>query len=149
MSNLEEIKSQRDKLLLEKIAAARQVVAQLDPADPNYTQTVKDVTKFIADVSEEIRSREAITLEKERLEFDKKKTKEDNIFKGISLTATTVVAGVNAWLQIKAEKGRNERFKLATRKEEDEAIMTLTDRTTVQDGLREHEAPKVPWYKFW
>ena len=137
MDNINEVS---EKLLLTRINKATQMVADIDPADPDYSQKVRDITKFITDIDEDLRSHNEQSIERDRLEFEKKKAKSEERrgIVGMTLQALSLVS--NLFVAVNQENGRNERFRQAVAREKEEPLLGLTERTVVQDGLRERES---------
>lgn len=111
----------------------------LDLNDPKYPEKLRALTEayrqMVADKANEVTSEteeEKIRIEEKRLEFDtlveKKRRKFDYIKTGI-LAGLAVGSGAKSIWAIKR----------STEKEKDEAYLTLTDKTVMQDELREKQ----------
>ena len=111
----------------------------LDLNDPKYPEKLRALTEtyrqMVADDTNKVTSEteeEKIRIEEKRIDFDaqveKKRRKFDYIKTGI-LAGLAVGSGAKSIWAIKR----------STEKEKDEAYLTLTDKTVMQDELREKQ----------
>ena len=113
--------------------------------EKNRVETLK--VKSNAEV-EKMKAESAAMIEQSKADRDAKIEKGRSIGQIVStvinmiLTTLTIVAGV--WSTKATIDATNARFDRATAKEEFEPITTLTNKTTVQDGLRDSK----PFNKF-
>ena len=132
-------------------------IQKLDITDENYGRKFEAISQLYKQVVEDaknettrivegerLRVEEERTemekvLESEKLEDDRKKTFWSNLFDGIKIavSATVGIGGIAAGIW---------KFKRSTEKEKDDAYLTMTDKETVREGLRE---PTEKKWKFW
>lgn len=127
-------------------------IALLDGATGLYKQVVESNKNKIAilnmkENSENEKNKNDLTreIETKKVESNEKvETKKTissivtTVLNGI-LTIVSVIAGI--WTTKATIEAANMRFERATAKEFDEPITTLTNKTTVQDGLRDQTKP--------
>lgn len=121
---------------------------ELDLTSGNSIEQLEALAKLQHEVVEDTKNETNRVIVKEQLEADERKAEKEskgrifgNILQGVGI-AVTLGLGVAQLLS------DNWRFERATRKEEDEAILTTTDRTVVTDGLRSKPNQfKLPFFK--
>lgn len=147
-----------DKRLIksnEALVRLYEQMAKLDPSDPDYVEKLKAVAAVHKTVVEDAKNETSRIMETERLrvetekndmlainaseqlELDSKKAEDEkragfwrNVMDGIKVAATVGIAGVTTYAGIW-------KFKQSTKFEENDALLTTTDRTIVQEGLRD------------
>ena len=138
-----ELEEKRAELLQLKLQKAREMVINLNPNDPDYTEKVKQVTAFLSSINDDIKVKDTLELEKTRQKDEKKTNFIKHILQGLSIV-------VPAGIAVLCEFGKNHRFDRATEKENaGEPILSLTDKTVVQDGLRERESKPTIGFKLY
>ena len=127
------------------LEAATKLNDSMAAFDKNRVETLK--VKTNAEV-EKMKSESTATIEQAKADRDTKVEKGRSLGTIVSavinaiLTALTIGAGI--WSTKATIEATNARFDRATAKEEFEPITTLTNKTTVQDGLRNDK----PFNKF-
>lgn len=135
MSNEDMTIEELDELLFVANRKLIEAWQNLDPKDPDYAEKAKALAALYKEVNADTKNRSENTLrveenqtEKDRLEEDKRSNRKKetlDVVGKIVLVGTTLFTGVTQiWM-----------YKRSTKKESDEAILTQTDRTTVQNGL--------------
>ena len=135
MSNEDMTIEELDELLFVANKKLIEAWENLDPKDPDYAEKAKALAALYKEVNADTKNRSENTLrveenqtEKDRLEEDKRSNRKkewlDIIGKIVLVGTTLFTGGTQIWM-----------YKRSTRKESDEAILTQTDRTTVQNGL--------------
>ena len=143
LTKLESMPDQTTEEFQSLLAAANELHASMIKSDQNDTERLK--IQNSADV-EKLKCESASLIEAAKADKETKIEKGRSIGTFLNtlvngaLTVLSVLAGV--WCTKATIDATNKRFEMATAKEEYEPITTLTDRTTVQDGLRDNKAFK-------
>lgn len=125
-----------------------EILETAHPSDEDFCDKVEAVRGLYAELNNEIKNRHVAEHDVEMEEIEREKInlerKRDAWYKRIkiieaALTSGTFLLGLFAGIW---------KFNRATRKENPEfpeSIDTLTNRTVVQEGLREDKPFKMPW----
>ena len=136
----------RNKRLLAANGALLKLYASLDPSDPNYEKQLtvaKGIHSVIVSDLEAAETTRA-NMEKEALDADTaEETARSNKAKERIDWLKVIVTGITGLASAITSVCM---FRWATKKEEDESLLTVTNKTTVQNGLRQRFSDM---FKFW
>lgn len=132
MAEIIELREGHRKLINKRIRKGGELVDNLKVNDADFVKKAAVTNTFIKSIGDEMKSMEAIELAYEKAETEKKNNKTRNIIQGVMIGLTFVGTVIT-------ELGRNSRLRYAKEREEEAPILTLTEKSVIQEGLREKE----------
>jgi hypothetical protein len=116
-------------------AAIIEAYASLDPSDPQYYTKLKDIATVHQQLMEDTKTCVNRDIEYQKTQAESKSNFWHNVIAGASAVGMFVVGFGGLIVDAKTEKGINERFKIASKYEENDAYLGVSSKTAAQDGL--------------